>query len=76
LIINPKSRNSVAIVTQAISKDTANAAYNSLNREIGRKKEKGALEAGISSSVRLKWTLQTQEAFRVFETALKANVRT
>ena len=68
----------MAIVTknQAISKDTADAAYRSLNREIGRKKEEGALEAGISSSVRLEWTLQTQEAVRVFETALKANVRT
>jgi hypothetical protein len=54
-----KPRNSVAIVTknQAISKDTADTAYRSLNREIGRKKEEGALEAGISSSVRLEWTL-------------------
>jgi len=78
LIVNPKPRNSDAIVTknQAIPKDTADAAYRSLNREIDRKKEEGALEAGISSSVRLEWTLQTQEAVRVFETAFKANVRT
>jgi uncharacterized protein (UPF0147 family) len=68
----------VAIVTkdQAIPKEIANAASESLDKEIDRKREEGALEAGISSSVRLEWTVQTREAVRVFEAALKANVRT
>ena len=68
----------VAIVTkdQAIPKEIANAACESLDKEIDRKREEGALEAGISSAVRLEWTVQTREAVRVFETALKVNVRT
>jgi len=38
---------------QAISKDIVDVAYKSLNREIGRKKKKGILEAGILNLVRL-----------------------
>jgi hypothetical protein len=68
----------VTIVTkdQAIPKETADAACKSLDKEIDRKREEGALDAGTSSAVRLEWTVQTREAVRVFETALKANVRT
>jgi hypothetical protein len=59
-----------------MGKATADAACESLDKEIGVKREEGALEAGISTSVRLEWTLQTQEVVRVFEAALKADVRT
>jgi len=59
----------VAIVTkdQAIPKATADAACRSLDKEIARKREEGALEAGKSSSVKLEWSIQTREAVRAFE---------
>ena len=58
---------------QAISKATADAACGSLDKEIARKREEGALEAGKSSSVKLEWTTQAREAVRAFE-AVCANL--
>ena len=58
---------------QAIPKAIAEAAFASLDKEIGRKKNEGALEAGISSSVKLEWTPEAREAFRALE-AVCANV--
>jgi hypothetical protein len=68
----------VTIVTkdQAISEAVANAACRSLDEEIGRKRKEGALEAGISSSVGLEWTVETRDAVRAFEAAFKTDVRT
>lgn len=68
----------VAIVTkdQAIPKATADAAYRSLDEEVNRKRTEGALEAGISSSVGLEWTVETLDAVRAFEAAFKTDVRT
>jgi hypothetical protein len=68
----------VAIVTkdQVIPKATADAACRSLDEEIARKRGEGALEAGISSSVGLEWTVETRDAVRAFEAAFKADVRT
>jgi hypothetical protein len=66
----------VAVVTkdQAIPRAIATAACSSLDEEIDRKRKEGALEAGISSSVGLEWTVETREAVRAFESAFKANV--
>jgi hypothetical protein len=65
------SKPSVAIVIRlhAIPQAAANAACESLNKEIFRKKEEGALKAGESSSVKLEWTIQTQEIVRIYEDA-------
>ena len=52
---------------QAIPKATANAACESLDKEVARIKEEGALEAGKSSMVKLEWTVQTQEVVRIYE---------
>jgi len=51
---------------QAIPKEIADAACASLDKEVARKKEEGALEAGKASSVKLEWTIQTQDAVRAF----------
>jgi hypothetical protein len=63
------SKPSVAIVirVQAIPEAIANAACESLDKEIARKREQGALEAGESSSVKLEWTKQTEEVVRIYE---------
>ena len=65
----------VAIVTkyQVIPKATADAACGSLDKEIARKREEGALKAGKTSSVKLEWTTETREAVRAFE-AVCANL--
>jgi hypothetical protein len=57
------------IVTKdkAIPKAIADAACQSLDKEIARKTGEGALDAGKMSSVRLEWTKQTQDAVRAFE---------
>ncbi|KAH9205068.1 hypothetical protein DL95DRAFT_397995 [Leptodontidium sp. 2 PMI_412] len=65
----------VAIVTKdyVIPQETAEAAFRSLDEEVGRKKREGALDAGKLSSVGLEWTVETHDAVRAFEAALKAN---
>lgn len=67
----------VAIITkeQAIPKATADAACRSLDEEINRKRREGALEAGVSSSVGLEWTIETRDAVRAFEDVFKSDVR-
>jgi hypothetical protein len=58
----------VAIATkdQVVPKAIADAACESLNEQVARKREEGALEARKSSSVRLEWTPQTGEVVRTF----------
>ncbi|KAH8792167.1 hypothetical protein F5882DRAFT_488338 [Hyaloscypha sp. PMI_1271] len=65
------SKPSVAIVIrfEAIPQATADAACESLNKEISRKRAEGALEAGEWSSAKLRWTKQTQEVVRIYEDA-------
>lgn len=64
---------SVAIVVRlhAIPQAIANAACESLDKEIGRKREEGALEAGKLSSVMLEWTTRTREVIDIFGIAFK-----
>lgn len=64
----------VSIVTkdQAIPIAIADAAYKSLDKEIDRRREEGALKAGKKSSVKLEWTRETQEVVRIFEAAIEA----
>ena len=59
----------VGIVTkaEAIPKTIADAACRSLDKEIARKREEGALEAGKSSSVKLEWTTQILDAVHAFK---------
>ncbi|KAH8674383.1 hypothetical protein BGZ60DRAFT_270762 [Tricladium varicosporioides] len=63
----------VAMVTkdQAVPKATADAACRSLDKEITRKREEGALEAGKASSEKLEWTTETQEVVRIFADAFR-----
>jgi hypothetical protein len=65
-VLNIKSEHKqrgvvIVIKFQAIPKATADAACESLDKEIARKREESALEAGKWSSVILEWTIQTRE---------------
>jgi hypothetical protein len=59
---------------QAISKAIADAACASLDKEVDRKREEGALKAGTWSSVRLEWTPQTHQVAEAFQTVFEKEV--
>ncbi|KAH6714038.1 hypothetical protein BKA61DRAFT_55154 [Leptodontidium sp. MPI-SDFR-AT-0119] len=63
----------LVIKDQAIPKTIAEAACRSLDKEIARQREEGALEAGKASSVKLEWTTQTRDVVNVFVDAFKAS---
>lgn len=58
----------LVIKEKAIPMAIADAAYLSLDKEITRKRNEGALDAGKSTSVKLEWTVETKAAVDAFET--------
>jgi hypothetical protein len=57
----------IVIKLQATPKATANAACESLDKEVVRKKVEGAIEAGKLSFAKLEWTIQTREVVRIYK---------